>query len=410
MTLRTITVVALLAAATVSTSPATHAGVPTCHGKPATIVGVPGQRVFGTDGPDVIVSNGARGVSAFLGADTICVTGKAARVNAGFGDDWVRARFATTTFLGAGNDSYIGSDAPDRVYDDKYGKPEGRDTISTAGGTDSVSSGSGSGGSVRDSVDLGAGDDGLDAGYATEAPASTPASYAGGPGSDQLNTPASHAPSYDVSAGTAITDGVTRFLFAGFETYTLAQGTGSLSFLGTDEPETLYLLENAATVGTAGGNDVVVVRAPRPGISWPTLDLGAGVDRLFMGGGELQDGAFDLATGELVNSGQAHSALGVEDLFTSNWQSFSVLGTDGPDRIQLEWVCEPSVDARGGDDVVMVDARYEGCPHVIHGGDGDDVLTGGPLGDQLYGDGGYDTVHGRGGADICEAEVVDCPA
>jgi Ca2+-binding RTX toxin-like protein len=240
--------------------------------------------------------------------------------------------------------------------------------------------------------------------------ATTRASSAGGPGSDQLNTPASHAPSYDVSAGTAINDGVTRFLFAGFETYTLAQGTGSLSFLGTDEPETLYLLENAATVDTAGGDDAVIVRAPRPGIIWPSLDLGAGVDRLFMGGGELQDGAFDLASGELVNSGQPHSALGVEDLFTSNWQSFSVLGTDGPDRIQLEWVCEPSVDARGGDDVVMVDARYEGCPHVIHGGDGDDVLTGGPLADQLYGDGGTDAAYGRGGPDICVAEVVDCPS
>jgi hypothetical protein len=58
----------------------------------------------------------------------------------------------------------------------------------------------------------------------------------------------------------------------------------------------------------------------------------------------------------------------------------------------------------------MVDARYEGCPHVIHGGDGDDVLTGGPLADQLYGDGGTDAAYGRGGPDICVAEVVDCPS
>src|SRR5690349_13426386 len=63
----------------------------TCHGEPATIVGTPDGTFTGTDGRDVIVTNGASG-KARGGADLICITGSTgAHIDAGAGKDVVDA-------------------------------------------------------------------------------------------------------------------------------------------------------------------------------------------------------------------------------------------------------------------------------------------------------------------------------
>lgn len=72
----------------------------TCNGQAATLVGTPGGVVTGTDGPDVIVTNGAARVEAGAGDDVICTTGTVAAdpfnpavaVLAGAGNDLVDRR------------------------------------------------------------------------------------------------------------------------------------------------------------------------------------------------------------------------------------------------------------------------------------------------------------------------------
>ena len=94
-----------------------QAAAETCRGLPATIVGADNQRLVGTEGPDVVVTNGAQSLSALGGDDTICVTGTPvtagqgiAIIDAGAGDDYVEASVqgrGTTTVLGAGADTFI---------------------------------------------------------------------------------------------------------------------------------------------------------------------------------------------------------------------------------------------------------------------------------------------------------------
>lgn len=70
-------VAAVLAPVLVLLTPAGPAGAtPTCHGKPATIVGTPGDDwLYGTDGPDVILGLGGGVLSmAFVATTPSAVT------------------------------------------------------------------------------------------------------------------------------------------------------------------------------------------------------------------------------------------------------------------------------------------------------------------------------------------------
>src|SRR5690349_8828813 len=76
MRLTPLTAAALVGTALlVPTGTATAAGE-TCDGRPATIVGTPGGQVTGTEGADVIVTNGAARVDALGGDDLVCATGE----------------------------------------------------------------------------------------------------------------------------------------------------------------------------------------------------------------------------------------------------------------------------------------------------------------------------------------------
>ncbi len=97
--------------------PVSAVAVDTCQGQAATLVGSPDMSLAGTDGDDVIVTNGSRVVLALAGNDLVCVTGKSGQVYAGFGDDVVDTTTASSgrSFLGPGADTYLGGPGGDFV-------------------------------------------------------------------------------------------------------------------------------------------------------------------------------------------------------------------------------------------------------------------------------------------------------
>lgn len=105
----------LLAAALLPATAPAYAAGETCLGEPATIVGTPGQvDLTGTEGDDVVVTNGAVGVSALGGEDLVCVTdvpdaavsGRTIAVDTGAGDDVLLVERAE--WVGGSGSSYDG--------------------------------------------------------------------------------------------------------------------------------------------------------------------------------------------------------------------------------------------------------------------------------------------------------------
>jgi Ca2+-binding RTX toxin-like protein len=90
----------------------------TCQGEAATVVGSPEvMTLVGTDGDDVIVTNGSWVIFADDGNDRVCVTGNPGQVYAGYGDDVVDSTAASSgrSFLGPGADTYLGGPGGDFV-------------------------------------------------------------------------------------------------------------------------------------------------------------------------------------------------------------------------------------------------------------------------------------------------------
>lgn len=143
-----------------------------CYGEVATIVGAPEQLwLSGTNGPDVIVTNGAQSVDAQGGDDLVCVT---------------NARSYVVVDLGPGADRLVGSDSARESVDANHEAPGDvdRDIIHTGGGNDSVRTGgreSGAGAS-QDWVGLGNGRDTI----SVTGPVSVAATFSGGRGRDQI--------------------------------------------------------------------------------------------------------------------------------------------------------------------------------------------------------------------------------
>lgn len=156
-----------------ATAPAAAAlgPTPTCRGLDATVVGTPGDPLDGTDGDDVIVSNGASGVSALGGNDLVCVTGGSDRsdepgIDDGAGDDVVDTTaftgYRVETMLGLGSDLYVGRAGKDVVW--ATGQPGDHDVIRTGDGRDYVATVSDATwqvdvalGPLHDEVDIGPG-------------------------------------------------------------------------------------------------------------------------------------------------------------------------------------------------------------------------------------------------------------
>ena len=133
--------------------------VPTCGGRPATIVSSAGNdTVFGLAGNDVIVTLGGNDtIRAGGGNDIVCSGSGRDRILGGDGNDRL--------FGGAGNDALFGNAGNDRLVggggNDRLAGGSGRDRLVGGSGRDRLSGGSGrdrlTGGSGRDTCRGGSG-------------------------------------------------------------------------------------------------------------------------------------------------------------------------------------------------------------------------------------------------------------
>jgi hypothetical protein len=427
-----------LLAATLLTAPAAQAAAETCQGRAATVVGTPGQYVLtGTEGDDVIVTNGAGPTLGLGGNDLICVTGGTSRslevsVDAGAGDDVVDSSAVNNEVriaLGAGSDTYTGSPYDETVHggtsDDGGGAvvDTERDTITTgAGGTDNVVSGSdrtvlntdvvvlAGGGSLAWTGPLAAGgrlDGGPDGG----------STLAFGVGSGDVFVDARSGRAGQADAANLWWSGFDRFVVGGDTSRTPA----SLLFLGTKRDEELTLrFDDAHTVvqhvDMRGGDDSLWLdHDGSVGAKGSTYAGGSGDDHVVVWGGEHLD--LDLATGwlETRRSGRTTRArlTGFEDPALGA-RALVWKGTAKADRLEFA-ACRATVRSRGGADIVQQVVRRDlVAPGLrcssrqfrLFGGRGDDVLRGGTGRDLLVGGPGRDTVEGNAGRDTCSGEKL----
>ncbi|NYE36401.1 Ca2+-binding RTX toxin-like protein [Nocardioides cavernae] len=147
---------ALLPATLLPAAAPAYAEGETCLGRLATAVGTPGQpELVGTEGDDVVVTDGAGSVATLGGDDWVCVTdvpgapGRTISVDTGEGDDALLVE--RVEWLGASRSSYVGGPGSDLLAlwagarldldlasGEMVTRRSGRDVRTTVGGFDST--------------------------------------------------------------------------------------------------------------------------------------------------------------------------------------------------------------------------------------------------------------------------------
>jgi len=343
----------------------------TCQGRTATVVGS-GRAVTGTEGPDVILTNGARLVDAGAGDDLICVTGPYTgkydplTVFAGDGNDVIDGtgspRQEVHATMASGADVFRGGDARDIVSLDYPDAAGGVDTVDGGGGSDSIVILTGSGDAVVDNA----------AGHFTSA-------------------------------------GEVRTTWADVEGFQIRQSAGSqrLTFVGTDADESVsWSSAREATVDVTLGRGDDHWSSPTPPSASSRLLGGPGRDSIYLASAEAGID-LDMPAGTLSVAAAAPYVVTASDfedvdLFAP---SVSVRGTDGPNDIGLT-ACTGVVRLGGGDDSVrrQYDSLFESdirCAETLtaNGGAGDDELSGTRGDDTLKGGSGKDVLKGGFGKD-----------
>ncbi|QIX28491.1 hypothetical protein ncot_19270 [Nocardioides sp. JQ2195] len=385
----------------------------------------------GTDGVDVIVTQGASEVHAGAGDDLICVTNIADAHNpgrveilAGAGDDTVDATAARgvvpTAVLGTGEDTYLGGPGRDWVeaagYWDEPDPAEGHDSILTGDGADYVLTGGTTARPDGDRIDLGAGADEIEVTGAL-----VPAAWTAGSGTDQLTVVRLQPRGtwvFDNSLGRASHDGSLIATWTSLERFELQQARSSrISFHGGSRSEFLSTLVPLDHVALGDGNDVLQLRTDRLRDGTAMRVSGQRGDDLLRLGHGYNQGAvdLDLAAGSLRltrpgKSGSTSTVRGFERTHVfAMWAR--VLGTRRNDEIGWN-ACKGSVKGRGGDDTLAyLRIQENSCGYMgdaadipIRGGRGDDRLLGGLMPDVLIGGPGSDVARGRRGNDVCRVE------
>jgi Ca2+-binding RTX toxin-like protein len=418
----TLTAAALLGLTLLAPATSSAAAAATCQGVPATIVGSATQpELRGTDGPDVIVTNGSALVLALGGDDLICVTGAnwAARIDAGDGDDTVDATGAgsrSATVLGAGADLYTGSAFDDSVVAGTGTTPSvdtHADVIDTAAGYDDVITSGEPGTANPDRLRMNRGT--LDwRGIPT----------AGGlldGGSFSRLILALDAPGravLDNRAGTLTREGAPTLAFTGFTQFTIgtADGSGPFQFVGSDLSEGLYLtawrfLDHRADM--FGGSDRVFVTSDSVLPDETSYDGGAGARDVLGLTLRQEDVDLDLRRGTLTtgwgDERRTTPAHGFESASVAA-QRVDLVGTARPNSLQVD-ACRARVEGLAGSDRIATFRQPAGtalsCPSrrvTFIGGAGHDAMRGTTGPDRLLGGAGRDTAQGRQGRDVCEAE------
>jgi hypothetical protein len=406
---------ALAAASATSVLPTTAMGgsaAELCFGLTPTLVGSPGQwHLVGTEGPDVVVTNGSGDVETGGGDDLVCITGAAVRANGkkadprlstGPGRDRVDAALTKTPFstsLGAGPDEYDGGPGPDVVVAGDQGG-QALDPIWTAGGRDVVYVSGGA-----DVVDLGRNDDQLYVGGQAAG-----AVLHGGDGDDLLGIDLMpvepHSWTLNNRTERLMRDGKVVTRWDSF-THFRAAARGPITFVGSDLAEKLTLgrapshgpfafspRRTSMDVRMGDGDDVFAFDGGMPG---SRFDGGAGTDRLEyeVSFSELvphTDVLFDLSAGLLRDRQPTEEfsrrAVNFEDAALSNGKGLTtIVGSEGANSLSTSFnggtTGSTTILGKGGDDKLI-------------GGLGRDLLVGGP---------GRDVAKGGDGFDRCDAEV-----
>lgn len=391
-----------------------------CFGQPPTITGTPSTELKGTEGPDVVITNGAFLVDTLGGDDLVCITGTYGAHSedgpvflTGAGRDRIDSSLAQVAEFspplninpGPDSDEVIGGPAREDVSAQELGLTSSRqDIISTADGDDVVYS------RGDDVVHLGAGRDQLQLMGDVRG-----GIYDGGGTRDSLTANftkvARSSWTFDNRSEKILGGPGHEASMSGFAKFELGVH-GDLTFLGTEKRETLsttvynplgsWVPRGAVRLQMGGGNDRITFYggAPRARFSG-----GDGVDTFRysrssdMGIDSRLPIVFNLSTGRLDDLGPAgfrRQALGFE-----NADLFNVFCTYGGQ-------CSASRMTLIGTNEANI-LRVSGFPEQternrVSGRGGDDVLVGSNASDILVGGGGNDTAKGRGGTDRCSAE------
>lgn len=420
----TLTTAALLGLALLVPTGA-QAAVETCRGLPATVVGAPDQRLVGTEGPDVVVTNGAQSLTALGGNDTICVTGAPVTtgqvvvdLDAGAGDDHVEASVqgrGTATVLGAGADTFVsGNGAGHSVYAGTSRSATSTDTevddILVTLGSVYVASGQ-AGTDNPDTVEIDRGTVVWKGRMGAQAPVT-----ATGGGSSLVLDAVPGSTVIDAGDGAA-SSAATSLRFTGFAGFTFSGGTAgdTLTFRGTGADERLEVFAPDGVerdVTMRGGDDFYGTNGT--GSRSSKARGGAGRDEVLLALPRY-DVTADLDGGRAV----AHRGRTTKLVRTTGFEDLSLTarrgivdGTPAAEQIVVA-ACRVDVSAdRGKDFVAATDelddvwpvrdcARYSAH---LNGGVGRDTLIGGPGDDRLIGGPGRDTIDGGSGRDVCEGE------
>jgi Ca2+-binding RTX toxin-like protein len=426
-----------LLAATLLAPPTARAAAETCQGRAATVVGAPGQDgVRGTEGDDVVVTNGASGVKTLGGNDLVCVTGgpvagRSTVIEAGAGEDVVDAAAATgptLARLGAGSDTYTGSPHLDDVHggdlDDRaiFVDTE-RDVITTGfGGDDHVVTGSDSRVPNGDVVVTASGRTSV----SWLGPMAEGARLDGGGASKLGLRVGSGSVAIDAAAGTLVEDGRTLITWTGFADFDVAHDAGAptpatLRFTGSGRDEELSLWLTHAGAGRqvvdlgAGDDTLLVGRADYVGGPRSSYAGGAGQDHVALWAGRTLD--LDLATGRMTTTRAGRTVRGSLRGFDSTlFRAVDLVleGTKRADELGFH-ACDATVRGRAGADTIMQnrygdrfdgDLRCDRRSFRLFGNGGNDVLRGATGNDLLIGGPGRDTIQGDRGRDICSGEKL----
>lgn len=422
-----------LLAVTLLASPTAYAADETCQGRPATVLGLYGQRgLTGTEGPDVVVTRGALTVDTLGGDDLVCVTGGpgygTTTLDTGAGNDVVDARLAGSqvgAVLGAGSDHYTGSPLGDGVSAgavvDSVHVDNEPDTVIGGAGSTGVSSGTrGSTAPNSDVVLLGPGGGGV----VWYGPMAAGARLDGGrPGSGLGGEVGSGTIVVDNAAGTLTEDGTQLLAWTNFDEFDLRRTTAprSFEFRGTERDEEITMFgypdasDGTVRIDMAGGDDRLWMGDDVIGGPGSSYAGGPGSDELVLWAGKKLD--LDLRSGRMETRDSGRTVRGRVTAWEDRLVGASKVvlhGTDKDDDLKF-WACEASTHGRAGNDDIYLDdgdGDFEtpGCKRRelhLYGNSGKDHLRGGRANDTLIGGPGRDRVDGQGGKrDRCSGEKL----
>lgn len=400
----------------------------TCQGRPVTLVGKPGTPLLGTEGPDVIATNGASRTESLGGDDLVCLTGavdlavpsdaRRVEVDAGAGNDRVEAAtegWGSYTELGTGADSFVASNADEHWVTTGLGidrtlSDSEADVVRIAG-TGRVTSGD-RGRDNPDVIEFARGE--LRWSGRQVAPGSV---TAGTGGSLHLN-PTGTEIDLDARAGT-MSSANTSLTFSGFTDFDIGVGIasrkGRFSFRGSHRDERLVLRSPMAYdryVVMGGGDDHYGADSLGGKDSW--VRGSGGDDSLTLSLPHHRVRAAMPRSSIIATRGGTRvvARTGSFEELNLAARHADVRGTRRGEQIVVV-ACRADVRAGSGKDHVLFRAQLGSSWNPLScsthraradGGRGGDTLLGGPGNDTLVGGQGVDLVVGGSGRDACQGE------